>query len=54
MSSKPKGNGRTEFQATSVHVGAEEALTGNSVRDEEKENERITISHFQSTNLVDH
>jgi hypothetical protein len=35
MASKPKGNGSTESQATSVHVAAEEASTGNSARDEE-------------------
>ena len=35
MLSKPKENGRTEFQATSVHVASEEASTGNSARSEE-------------------
>jgi hypothetical protein len=35
MSSKPKGNGSTESQATSVQAGPEEASTGNSARDEE-------------------
>ena len=35
MSSKPKGNGSTESQATSVHVVSEEAWTGNSARSEE-------------------
>ena len=34
MSSKPKGNGSTESQATSVRV-ASEASTGNSARSEE-------------------
>jgi hypothetical protein len=35
MSSKPKGNGSTEAQATSVKVVPEEAWTRNSARDEE-------------------
>ena len=35
MSAKPKGNGSTESQATSVHVASEEASTGNSARSEE-------------------
>jgi hypothetical protein len=35
MSSKPKGNGGTDSQATSVKVVPEEASTSNSVRDEE-------------------
>jgi len=34
MSSKPKGNGSTESQTTSVRV-ASEASTGNSARSEE-------------------
>ena len=35
MSSKPKGNGSTKSQATSVHVASEGASTGNSARSEE-------------------
>lgn len=35
MSSKTKGNGSAELQATSVPVEAEEASTWNSAREEE-------------------
>ena len=35
MSSKPKGNGSTESQATTVKLVPEEASTRNSARDEE-------------------
>jgi hypothetical protein len=34
MSSKPKGNGSTESQATSVQVVSEEGSSGNSARNE--------------------
>jgi hypothetical protein len=35
MSSKPKGNGSTESQATSVQVAPQEASTRSSARDQE-------------------
>ena len=35
MSSRPKGHGSAELQATSVPVAAEEASTWNSAREEE-------------------
>jgi hypothetical protein len=35
MSSKPKGNERTESQASSVQIAQKESLTGNSASNEE-------------------
>jgi hypothetical protein len=35
MSSKPKGNGSTEAEATSTQAATEEVPVGNSARDEE-------------------